>query len=151
MADEKMWKLAEGQKVCYPFSAWPTLRRQQFIMILIIDMTLNIKWQRDKEKLHKKIIELEKKLDAKQALELEIVRMRGAVQVMKHVSEDGNLEDKRKMETIEKDLKDKEEDLEQMEALNQALIVKERQSNDELQEARKELINVLSLSLSYVL
>lgn len=77
--------------------------------------------------------------------------MRGAVQVMKHVSEDGNLEDKRKMETIEKDLKDKEEDLEQMEALNQALIVKERQSNDELQEARKELINVLSLSLSYVL
>lgn len=119
MADEKMWKLAEGQK-------------------------------RDKEKLHKKVIELEKKLDAKQALELEIVRMRGAVQVMKHVSEDGNLEDKRKMETIEKDLKDKEEDLEQMEALNQALIVKERQSNDELQEARKELINGFKDSKAFI-
>ena len=102
----------------------------------------NIKWQRQKEKLHKQIIELEKKLDAKQALELEIERMKGAIQVMKHMSEDGDMEVKRKMESIEEDLKDKQEDLEQMEELNQALVVKHRQVNDELQEARKELINV---------
>ncbi|KAL5580990.1 hypothetical protein UlMin_013432 [Ulmus minor] len=43
-------------------------------------------------------------------------------------------------------LKDKEEDLEAMEALNQALIVKERRSNDELQQAREELINGLNAS-----
>ncbi|KAH7863442.1 hypothetical protein Vadar_017601 [Vaccinium darrowii] len=106
--------------------------------------------KREKEKLHKKVIELEKNLDAKQALELEIQRMRGAVQVRKHMNEDGDLEAKRKMETIEKDLKDKEEDLEQLEALNQALIVKERQSNDELQEARKELINGFKESKAFI-
>ncbi|KAA8543870.1 hypothetical protein F0562_021953 [Nyssa sinensis] len=98
--------------------------------------------KRQKEKLHKRIIELEKKLDAKQALELEIERMRGAIQVMKHMGEDGDMEVKRKMESIQKDLKEKEEDLDGLEALNQALIVKERKSNDELQEARKELINI---------
>lgn len=106
--------------------------------------------KREKEKLHKRIIELEKKLDAKQALELEIERMRGAIQVMKHISEDGNNEDKRKMESIKKDLQEKEEELEDIEALNQALIVKELKSNDELQEARKELINGLKVSRAFI-
>ncbi|XP_057474899.1 protein INVOLVED IN DE NOVO 2-like [Actinidia eriantha] len=106
--------------------------------------------KRQKEKLHKQIIELQKKLDAKQALELEIERMKGAIQVMKHMSEDGDMEVKRKMESIEEDLKDKQEDLEQMEELNQALVVKHRQVNDELQEARKELINGLKNSRAFI-
>lgn len=72
--------------------------------------------------------------------------MRGAIEVMKHMSEDGDMEAKKKMESIQEELKDKEEDLEDLELTNQALIVKERKNNDELQEARKELINV---SLSY--
>ena len=97
--------------------------------------------QKEKEKLHKRIIELQRKLDAKQTLELEIERMRGALQVMKHMGEE-DLEVQRKMEAIKLDLKDKEEDLEAMEELNQALIIKERKSNDELQDARKELISV---------
>ncbi|KAL5580761.1 hypothetical protein UlMin_013203 [Ulmus minor] len=100
--------------------------------------------QREKEKLHKKIIELEKQLDSKQALELEIERMRGALGIMKHMGEEGDADNKKKMDEIEEALKDKEEDLEAMEALNQALIVKERRSNDELQEARKRLINGLN-------
>lgn len=100
------------------------------------------KLQIEKEKLHKKIIELEKKLDAKQALELEIERMKGALQVMKHMGEDEDLEVKSKMDTIRQELKEKEEELEVLEDLNQALIVKERKTNDELQEARKELISV---------
>ncbi|XP_059626605.1 factor of DNA methylation 4-like [Cornus florida] len=99
--------------------------------------------KKQKQELHKRIIELQKKLDAKQRLELEIVRMRGAIQVMKHMDDDGDMEVKRKMESIENDLKEKEEELEDLEALNQALIVKERKSNDELQEARKELVNGL--------
>ncbi|XWS28829.1 hypothetical protein CRYUN_Cryun25bG0105100 [Craigia yunnanensis] len=97
--------------------------------------------KREKEKLHRKIIELEKQLDAKQALELEIQRMKGALQVMQHMEGDEDTEMKRKVVAIEKELKDKEEELDDLEDLNQALIVKERKSNDELQGARKELIN----------
>lgn len=99
-------------------------------------------WQREKENLHKRIIELERKLDAKQALELEIERMRGALQVMKHMGENGDMDMKIKMDEIQEELKEKEEELDDLEALNQALVVKERKSNDELQEARKELISV---------
>ncbi|XP_059626604.1 factor of DNA methylation 4-like [Cornus florida] len=113
-ADKKMWELAEDQK-------------------------------KQKQELHKRIIELEKKLDAKQRLELEIECMRGAVQVMKHMDDVGDMKAKREMESIENDLiKEKEKELDDLEALNQALIVKERKSNDELQEARKELIHELS-------
>ncbi|XP_076884541.1 protein INVOLVED IN DE NOVO 2-like [Bidens hawaiensis] len=97
----------------------------------------------EKEKLHQKIIELEKKLDEKQRLELEIKQVKGAVEVMKHMTEE-DYEAKSKMESIKNDLKEKEEELECLEELNQALIVKERKSNDELVDARKELINGLS-------
>ena len=99
-------------------------------------------WQREKENLHKRIIELERKLDAKQALELEIDRMRGALQVMKHMRENRDMDMKIKMDEIQEELKEKEEELDDLEALNQALVVKERKSNDELQEARKKLISV---------
>ncbi|KAI3847534.1 hypothetical protein MKX03_013753 [Papaver bracteatum] len=40
------------------------------------------------------------------------------------------------------ELQETRKKLEDVEAMNQTLLVKERQSNDELQEARKELINV---------
>lgn len=106
---------------------------------------VNCHWQRQKEKLRKKIIRLEKQLDTKQALELEVERMRGALQVMKHMDED--MEIKKKMDEIEENLKEKIEELDGVEALNQALIVKERKTNDELQEARKELINVCTFFL----
>lgn len=68
--------------------------------------------------------------------------MRGALHVMKHMGEDGDMEVKKNMDAIKEDLKEKEEELESMEALQQALVIKERKSNDELQEARKELISV---------
>ena len=70
-----MLNLAENQKVCYPYSAYLHYPEQTGI-----DQNCghdcNIKWQRQKEKLLKQIIELEKKLDAKQALELKIERMK---------------------------------------------------------------------------
>ncbi|XP_059628119.1 protein INVOLVED IN DE NOVO 2-like [Cornus florida] len=99
--------------------------------------------KRQKEDLHKRIIQLEKQLDAKQALELEIEQMRGTLNVMKHMGDDGDLEILKKVEGMHKMLREKEGDLDDLEALNQTLIVKERKSNDELQEARKELINGL--------
>ena len=45
------------------------------------------------------------------------------------------------------ELEQKEVELDDMESMNQTLIVKERQSNDELQDARKELIEVWFLLL----
>ncbi|OVA16517.1 putative domain XH [Macleaya cordata] len=100
--------------------------------------------KREKETLHKRIIQLEKQLDAKQALELEIERLKGNLNVLKHMG--GGDEDvafKKKIDEMCKNLEEKEGELEDLEDLNQTLIVKERKSNDELQEARKELINGL--------
>lgn len=99
--------------------------------------------KREKEKLHKKIFDLEKKLDAKQALELEIECMKNSLQIMKHMGEDEDLDVKKKMDTVREELKEKEEELDGLEQLNQALIIKERKTNDELQDARKELISYL--------
>ncbi|KAI3809055.1 hypothetical protein L1987_25022 [Smallanthus sonchifolius] len=98
--------------------------------------------KREKEELHKKIILLEKQLDAKQAVELEIERLRGQLNVMKHMGDD-DLEVIKKVEDIHKNLREKEEELEDLENLNQTLVVQERKSNDELQDARKELIDGL--------
>lgn len=49
-------------------------------------------------------------------------------------------------ELLEKDeeLNNMEEKIEHLEEMNRVLIAKEWKSNDELQEARKELINVIS-------
>ncbi|KAK7272065.1 hypothetical protein RJT34_28443 [Clitoria ternatea] len=105
--------------------------------------------KKEKEKLHKKIHELEKELDAKQALELKIEQLKGAVQVMEHMKEEDDVE-KRKIDAIKLDLQDKEEELEGMEQLLQTLVVRERKTNDELQDARKELINRLRNSSSRV-
>lgn len=96
-----------------------------------------------KEKLHNRIIQLEKQLDAKQALELEIEQLRGTLNVMKHMGDDGDVEVMQKVEAILSQLREKEGELEHLEGVNQTLIVMERKSNDELQEARKELINSL--------
>jgi len=107
-------------------------------LLIYINFKFNgLTLQKEKEKLHTKILDLQRKLDAKQALELEIEHMRGALEVMKHMGEDEDAEVKKKMDEIEQDLKDKEEDLEGMEELQQALVVKERKTNDELHDARK--------------
>ncbi|XP_039004450.1 factor of DNA methylation 4-like [Hibiscus syriacus] len=92
----------------------------------------------EKEKLHRKIIELEKQLDAKQALELEIQSMKGQIEVMQHMEGDGEM--KQKMEAIQEELREKEEEWSSVEELYQVLVVSERQKNDELLDARKELI-----------
>lgn len=85
---------------------------------------------------------LEKQLDAKQAVQLEIEQLRGKVNVMKHMGDEGDLEVLNKVELLLKDLREKEGDLDDLEALNQSLVVQERKRNDELQDARKEMVNV---------
>ncbi|KAH9624198.1 hypothetical protein KSS87_008275 [Heliosperma pusillum] len=97
--------------------------------------------KKEKEGLHRRILQLQNQLEQKQALALEIEQLRGKLNVMKHVEDEGDMEVIKKVDTMLRDLRDKEENLEAVESLNQALIVKERMSNEELQEARKELIN----------
>ncbi|KAK2644749.1 hypothetical protein Ddye_019944 [Dipteronia dyeriana] len=96
--------------------------------------------KREKEEALKKILKLKEELDAKQKLEMEIADLKGKLQVMKHLGDADDAAVKKKMEEMNDELKDKLEDLEDLEDLNTTLITKERQSNDELQEARKELI-----------
>ncbi|CAL5200158.1 unnamed protein product [Lathyrus oleraceus] len=103
-------------------------------------MRLAEEHQKEKEKLHKKIHDLERGLDAKQALELEVERLRGAFHVMNHIGET-DLEEKKKLDEIKMDLREKEEELEGVEDLQQTLVILERKTNDELQDARKKLIS----------
>ncbi|KAM3234032.1 factor of DNA methylation 4 [Capsicum annuum] len=90
-----------------------------------------------KETLRQKNMELQKKLDLKQALELEIERLTGAMQVTKHMGDGQDV--KKKLDEIDESVKEKKEELEGLEALNQALVVKEQKTAVELNDARKEL------------
>ncbi|KAL4559877.1 hypothetical protein LXL04_032023 [Taraxacum kok-saghyz] len=104
--------------------------------------------KREKEKALKKVLELERQLDAKQKLEMEIEELKGKLQVMKHLGDEDDDAVQEKIKTMNDELKSKMEEMDDMENLNQTLVVKERQSNDELQEARKELIKGLQDMLS---
>ncbi|KAE9584516.1 hypothetical protein Lal_00021747 [Lupinus albus] len=100
--------------------------------------------KREKEEALQKIIQLEKQLDAKQKLEMEIEELKGKLQVMKHLGDEDDAAVQNKMKEMNDELLEKQENLESTEHINNTLITKERQSNDELQKARKELIEGLS-------
>lgn len=84
-------------------------------------------------------------MDATQKLEMEIQELKGKLQVMKHLGDADDDAVQQKMKEMNDELEQKVDSLGDLESLNQTLLVKERQSNDELQEARKELIKVLFL------
>lgn len=104
--------------------------------------------KREKEEALNKILELEKQLDTKQKLEMEIEELKGKIQVMKHLGDQDDTGVQKKMKEMTEELEGKVGEMDDLEALNHTLIVKERQSNDELQEARKELIAGLTDMLS---
>lgn len=95
--------------------------------------------QRDEEENLKRIVQLQKELDAKQQVELEIEKLKGQIEVMRHMGGgDNDSIVKEKME----ELKDKIDEMEVSEDLYRSLLARERKANDEVQEARKELIQV---------
>ncbi|KAI8018978.1 Factor of DNA methylation 1 [Camellia lanceoleosa] len=104
--------------------------------------------KKEKQEALHKILQLERKLDAKQKLEMEIEELKGKLQVMKHLGDEDDAAVQKKIKEMNEELEQKVEEMGSLEDLNQTLIVKERQSNDELQEARKELIMGLSEMLS---
>ncbi|KAI3987849.1 hypothetical protein MKX01_020963 [Papaver californicum] len=104
--------------------------------------------KREKEEALNKILQLEKQLDAKQKVEMEIEELKGKIQVLKHMGGEDDVAVKLKILEMARELDDKMDEMNDVQSLNQTLIVKERQSNDELQEARKELICGLTDMLS---
>jgi hypothetical protein len=98
-------------------------------------------YQREKEDALARMLQLEKELHEKQQLELEVTRLNGTLQVMKHLEgDDGDIHEK--MEKLSSRL---EHERRRLEELSGELVRKERESNDELQQARKELIMVLHI------
>ncbi|XP_010321721.1 protein INVOLVED IN DE NOVO 2-like [Solanum lycopersicum] len=104
-------------------------------------LTLAEEQKKAKETLRHKNMEFQKKLDLKQALELEIERLTGAKNVTEQMGDDQDV--KKKLDEIEEILNEKKEELEDLDAMNQALVVKEQRANVELTDARKELIDLL--------
>lgn len=98
--------------------------------------------QREKEEALKKVLELERNLDEKQKLEMEIEELKGKLEVMKHMCGDDDGAVEKKIKELTEVLEDKKDDLEGLGDLNNQLLTKERMSNEELQEARKVLIEV---------
>lgn len=95
--------------------------------------------KREKEDAFQKILDLEKHLEKKQQVELEIEQLKGQLSVLKHLGE-GDKDDTDLQQKMEKLNQKMEEEKHYLEEMNGALITRERESNDELQEARKELI-----------
>ncbi|KAK3121043.1 hypothetical protein QOZ80_8BG0645200 [Eleusine coracana subsp. coracana] len=97
------------------------------------------KQKKEKEAALKKILQLERQLDEKQKLELDIQQLKGKLEVVKHMEGQG-VDVKKRSEELTAELNEKIEEMEDLETLNQTLIVKDRMANDELQDAKKELI-----------
>jgi cell shape-determining protein MreC len=98
-------------------------------------------FQKEKEAALNKILMLEEQLDEKQKLELDIEQLRGKLEVVKHMEGEG-IDVKKRTEELTKQLDERMDAMEHMDELNQTLIIKERMTNDELQDAKKELIKV---------
>ncbi|CAN6442686.1 unnamed protein product [Victoria cruziana] len=95
--------------------------------------------KREKDAELKKFCDMENRLQTKQTLELEIEKLRGNLQVMKVMEGDDNIDEK--IRSLGEELEEKQDRLELLENMNQALIIQQRNANDELQDARKEAIS----------
>ncbi|KAJ1691373.1 hypothetical protein LUZ63_015528 [Rhynchospora breviuscula] len=96
--------------------------------------------KREKEEALSKLLLLEKQLNEKQELELEIEQLNGTLKVMKHLEGEGDETDQAVHEKMEKLNEKLEMEKKRLEELSGDLIRKERERNDELQVIRKELI-----------
>jgi anion-transporting ArsA/GET3 family ATPase len=72
---------------------------------------------------------------------MELAQLRRNLEVMKHMRAEADTTSN-ELHTISEELKEKDEQLDAMDSTNQALIIVERRTNDELDQAKKELIKV---------
>lgn len=114
-----------------------------FSCLSLYSLIYNDDLQREKEEALKIDLELKRNQDAKHNLEREINELQGKVQVMAHLGDKNDAAVQEQIKKMNDELQAKNEEMEVVENLYQTLLYKERQSNDELQKARKELIKVL--------
>ncbi|XP_057433789.1 factor of DNA methylation 1-like [Lotus japonicus] len=88
------------------------------------------------DQLNAKIVELEKQLESKQEMELENQQLQEKLDVMEHMEG----EFLKMVADLHINVAEKERALQALEEYSQALTVKERESNDELQKTRKRMI-----------
>ncbi|CAH9142741.1 unnamed protein product [Cuscuta epithymum] len=105
--------------------------------------------KREKDEALQKILKLEKDIDAKQKLEMEIEDLNGKLEVMKHMGGEDDAAVQAKIKEMNEQLESKREEMQDLDEMNSALLKRERQSNDELQEARKALLQADMLSLRH--
>jgi archaellum biogenesis ATPase FlaH len=87
------------------------------------------------------LYDLEMQLASKQKLELEREQLRGNLEVWKHMGKE-DAKSKEMLDKLHEALKEKDEEMEHIDSMNQTLIIKQRRTNDELEEAKKELTTV---------
>jgi hypothetical protein len=140
-ADERALQLLEKHKV---FISIPFLIDIEFsFSFYAAEVDLDCNKQKEKEAAFNKILQLERQVDEKQKLELDIQQLKGKLEVMKHMEGEG-VDVKKRSEELTAELNERIEEMEDLEALNQTLVMKERRTNDEIQDAKKELISVMS-------
>lgn len=94
--------------------------------------------EQEKENVRKMVYDLEMQLASKQKLELERELLRGNLEVWKYMGEE-DAKSKEMLDKLHEALKEKDEEMEHIDSMNQTLIIKQRRTNDELEEAKKEL------------
>ncbi|XP_047327939.1 factor of DNA methylation 2-like isoform X1 [Impatiens glandulifera] len=103
--------------------------------------------KKEKQEALAKILVLEKQLDAQQMLEMEIEDLKVKMQVIKHLGDEDDEALQKMIKKLNDELEQKQNEMIDLEDLNQILLIKERMSNDEVQEARKEFIKDLEESM----
>ncbi|KAJ0986509.1 hypothetical protein J5N97_004865 [Dioscorea zingiberensis] len=130
-------KLAEEHKVFYIFSF---INLDLFRIEFICSYYFYVSFLQMEAALAK-ILQLEKQIDQKQHLELEIEQLKGKLRAIKHLVEEDDLDlPERGVEALNREYED---EIECLENLYGALVSKERESYFELKAARKELIKGL--------
>jgi len=100
------------------------------------------KLQRETKAILDDFLRLNKQLEKKQKLELEINHLSGKLQVMELKPGDEDPESREKKDKLKEELNEKIDELKYVENYNRDLISRERKSSDELREAREVLISV---------
>ncbi|XLU47575.1 hypothetical protein S245_042389, partial [Arachis hypogaea] len=96
-------------------------RKADHNLVLLLE-----KHKKQKEELHRGIIDFETGVEEKHMLELEMEQMKGALKVMRHMGDAGDEEMRARIDTIQERLKEKEQyKYNRFEAMNQTLGVHE--------------------------